>query len=91
MLVAQLCSSLYNPLECSPPGSFFTQDFPAKNTGLGCHFLFQGIFLTQGWNLCLLCLLYWQVDFLLLSDEGREPQIAVLEAPWTHKICLTDS
>ena len=24
---------------------------PGKNTGVGCHFLFQGIFLTQGLNL----------------------------------------
>ena len=28
--------------------------FPAKNTGIGCHFLLQGIFLTQGSNLGLL-------------------------------------
>ena len=26
-------------------------DFPDKNTGVGCHFLLQGIFLTQGLNL----------------------------------------
>ena len=25
-------------------------DFPGKNTGLGCHFLLQGILLTQGLN-----------------------------------------
>ena len=25
-------------------------DFPGKNTGLGCHFLTQGIFLIQGLN-----------------------------------------
>ena len=25
-------------------------DFPGKNTGLGCHFLLQGVFLTQGLN-----------------------------------------
>ena len=25
-------------------------DFPGKNTGVGCHFLLQGIFLTQGLN-----------------------------------------
>ena len=25
-------------------------DFPGKNTGLGCHFLLQGIFLIQGSN-----------------------------------------
>ena len=24
--------------------------FPGKNTGVGCHFLLQGIFLTQGSN-----------------------------------------
>ena len=28
--------------------------FSGKNTGVGCHFLFQGIFPTQGWNLTLL-------------------------------------
>ena len=27
---------------------------PGKNTRVGCHFLLQGIFLTQGWNPCLL-------------------------------------
>ena len=31
--------------------------FPGKNTGVSCHFLLQGIFLTQGLNLHLLCLL----------------------------------
>ena len=25
-------------------------DFPGKNTGVGCHFHLQGIFLTQGSN-----------------------------------------
>ena len=28
-------------------------DFPGKNTGMGCHFLLQGIFPTQGLNLGL--------------------------------------
>ena len=30
------------------------QDFPGKNTRVDCHFLLQGIFLTQGLNLDLL-------------------------------------
>ena len=30
------------------------RDSPGKNTGVGCHFLLQGIFLTQGSNLYLL-------------------------------------
>ena len=38
---------------------------PGKNTGGGCHFLFQGTFLTQGLNPCLLHLLHWQEDFFL--------------------------
>ena len=29
-------------------------DFPGGSTGVGCHFLLQGIFPTQGWNLGLL-------------------------------------
>ena len=29
-------------------------DFPSKSTGVGCDFLFQGIFLTQGSNPCFL-------------------------------------
>ena len=38
---------------------------PDKNTGVGCHFLVQGIFLTQGLNSqCLLKLLNWQVKSL---------------------------
>ena len=34
------------------------QDFPGRNTGLGCRALLQRIFLTQGLNPCLLCLLH---------------------------------
>ena len=33
--------------------------FPSKNTGVGCHFLLQRIFLTQGSNPCLRHL-HWQ-------------------------------
>ena len=47
-------------------------DFPGKNTGVGCHFLLQGIFLTQGSNLCLLCLLHWQADSLPLGPLGNQ-------------------
>ena len=32
-----------------------------NNTGVSCHFLLQGIFLTWGSNPHLLCLLHWQV------------------------------
>ena len=42
--------TLCGPLDCSPPGSYVHGDSPGKNTGVGCHFLLQGIFLTQGLN-----------------------------------------
>ena len=40
---------------------FFRQEY-----GVGCHFLHQGIFLTQELNPCLLHLLHWQADSLPL-------------------------
>ena len=46
------------------------RDYSGKNTGVGCHFLLQGIFPIQGLNLHLLCLLHGQVDSLLLSHLG---------------------
>ena len=33
-----------------PSRLFCPWDFPGKNTGVGCHFLIQGIFLDQGSN-----------------------------------------
>jgi len=40
---------------------------PGKNTGVGCHYLLQRIFLTKGFNLHLLHHLHWHVDSLPLS------------------------
>ena len=51
--VSQLCLTLCNPMDCSPPGSSCLWDSPGKNTGVGCHALFQGIFPTQESNLGL--------------------------------------
>ena len=45
-------------------------NFPGNNAGVGCHLLLQGIFLTQGWDPSLLCLLHWQADSLPLSHLG---------------------
>ena len=37
----QLCPTLCDPIDGSPPGSPHPWDFPGKNTGVGCHFLLQ--------------------------------------------------
>ena len=46
-------------------------DSPGKNSGVGCHALFQGIFLTQGSIPLLLCLLHWQMNSLPLDPPGK--------------------
>ena len=45
-------------------------DFPGKHPGVGCHFLLQGIFLTQRSNLRFLHLLHCQADSLPLHHFG---------------------
>ena len=51
-----------------PPARFLCPwEFPSKNTELGCHALFQGIFLTQGSNACLL---HCRQILYLLSHVG---------------------
>ena len=49
-LAAQVCLTLCNLMDSSPPGSSVLGDSPGKNSGLGCHALLQGIFPTQGFN-----------------------------------------
>ena len=65
-ICAQSCSTLCNPMDCSPPVGC-PYDFPCKNTEVSCHFLLQGIFPTQELNLRLLC---WQADSLALRQLG---------------------
>ena len=48
-------------------------DSSGKNTGVGCHFFLQGIFLTQELNPCLL---QWQESSLPLAPTGK-PQIFI--------------
>ena len=61
----------------NPQAPLCPWNFPGKNTGVGCHFLLQGIFLIQGLNPCLLHLLYdrqilyhWTAWEALLSTMG---------------------
>ena len=55
-----VCSVMFNSLR--------PHEFPDKNIRVGCYFLLQGIFLTQGSNLHLL---HWQADSLPLCHLGR--------------------
>ena len=45
-----------------------SMDFPGTNTGMGCHFLLQGIFPTQESNPRLL---HWQANSFPVNHLGR--------------------
>ena len=69
-LVAKSCATLLRSCGLEPARILCPWDFPGKDSGVGCHFLLQGIFLTQQSNPRLLRLLHWQADSLPLSHLG---------------------
>ena len=61
MCVCSVASDSLQPRGLSPTRFLCPWNCPGKkDTGMDCHFLLQGIFPTQGSNLHLLHLLYWQ-------------------------------
>jgi len=68
--VAKLCTNLCDPMDYGLPGSSIHGIFQEK-VEVGCHFLLQGIFLTQRSNLCLL---HFQADSLPLSHLSSHTQ-----------------
>ena len=79
--VAQSCLTLCDPVDYGPPGSSWPTrllspwDFPSKNTGVGCHFLLQGIFPTQGSNPVLLHCKHLLISWL------QSPSTVILQPP----------
>ena len=69
--VRSVVSNSLQPHGLQPTSILCPRNSPGKNTGVGCYFLLQGIFLTQGSNPQLLCLLHWQVDSLPLVPSGK--------------------
>ena len=70
LLSHSVMSDPWRPYELQPTRVLCPWDFPGKNTGLGSYSILQGIFLSQGSNLCLLH--YRQFFFCLnhLSQQG---------------------
>ena len=66
-LVAKLYLTLRDIMGQAP----LPMGFPSKNTGVGCHVLLQGIFLTQGSNPRLINLLHWKAGSLPLAPPGK--------------------
>ena len=66
-----LQSDFLQPCGPQPSRLLCPWDSPGKNTGVGCHFLLQGVFPTQGSKLHLLSLLHWQRASLQLVPRGK--------------------
>ena len=69
-LVTQSYPTLCDPIGYNLPDASIHWDSLGKNTGVGFHFLLQGIFQTQGSNPGILHLLQWQADSLPLYHLG---------------------
>ena len=65
--VAKQCLTLLQHHGLQPARLLCPWDFPGKNTRVHCHFLLQGIFLTQKSNPCLPD---WQADSSPLRHQG---------------------
>ena len=78
--VTQLCLTLCGPLGCSP-SLLCPWDFPGNNTGGGCRFLLQGIFLTQGLDthvcVCVCVCMY------IFSSVQSLSCVRLFATPWT--------
>ena len=66
VLVTQLCPTLWDPWTVAHQAPL-SMGFSGKNTGLGCHFLLQGIFSIKESNLDLL---YCRQILYTLSHQG---------------------
>ena len=79
--VTQLLSHfwLLGPHRLEPTRLLCSWGFSGKNIGVGCHFLLQGIFPTQGSNSCLL---HWQLDSLPLSHRRKFSSVQSLSRVW---------
>ena len=76
-------------MDRSPPGSSVHRDSPGKNTGLGCHVLLQGNFLTHESNQHLL---HCRQIFYHLSHQGSSDKDCVWSEiftiwPFAEKVC----
>ena len=79
MLSRSVTSYSLRPHGLQPARLHCPWDSPGKNTGVGCPFLLQGIFPTQGSNPCLL---QWEVGSLPLGEYHYHPGHLTCHSLW---------
>ena len=75
----QSCLTLCDPMDCSPPGSSVHGIPQARILEWAVISPSRGIFLTQGSNLCLLCLPHWQAGSLCHQESPVRLQQSVIQ------------
>ena len=83
--VAQLCPTLCDPMDTRLLRPW---DLLGKSTGVGCHFLLQGIFSTQGSNAGLL---HGRQMLYHLSHQGSHPMLLPLSRIGVFWSCCKSS
>ena len=72
-------------MDCNPPRLLSPWNFSGKNTGMGCHFLLQGILLILGLNLSLLRSPALPGKFFTTAPPGKSSLWMTLKSylqPW---------
>ena len=77
--VCSVVSNSLQPRGLQPPRLLCPWNSPGEITGVSCHLLLHGIFLTQGSNLHLLHHLHWQAGFFSTVPPGKPNQGDSLE------------
>ena len=89
----QLCPNLCDPVDCAPTRLLCPRGSPGKNTGVGYHFLLQGIFPTQGSNTHLWCLspafvgrFFTTSTTWKVQERGLQNRKGSWRALWWHRM-----
>ena len=83
VLSRSVLSDSLQPRGLQPARSPCPWNPPGKNTGVGCHFLLQGMFLTQGSNPGLL---HCRQILYCLSHQGRPTSTLILRENTKNKV-----
>ena len=77
------------PHGLQPAGFLCPCNFSVRNTGVGWHFLLQGVIPIQELNPWLLCLLHWQEESLPLVPPGKLKKYSIVSqiflVPYMYK------
>ena len=90
----KLCPTLFLTPQTVAHQAPLPMGFPSKKTGVGCYFLLQGIFLTQGSNPSLLyCrrFLYYSANTTEKPHYKLQTLVKIMDEYWliTYKECIT--